>query len=137
MTSLAYDTALSYLRNSVKNGTAKTLTLAEAKTLIGRRIRIIYFGYAGQDGIDEFIIGGISNQLAYADKCPMNNWSSMGAYWRSYMNATQLASYENTLILLDNCGNDTCIYCHDEGFFNELTFTCSDSDRQVYYISYK
>lgn len=50
---------LQLLREAVANKTAKVLTVDLAKELKGRKIKTIYFGYRGQDGTDEFIIGDI------------------------------------------------------------------------------
>lgn len=47
------------MKKAVQDGTAKILTTSIAESLKGKRIQTIYFGYRGQDGVDDFIVGDI------------------------------------------------------------------------------
>lgn len=73
----------------------------------GKRIRTKYYGYRGQDGEDEFIVGEIRK----------TKW------------IPGFEPYINELFTKE--GRNTCIrqhYCLGNDFFS-----CSDSDRVVYY----
>ena len=41
----------------MQSKTAKVLTTDIAESLKGKKIRTIYFGHKGQDGVDEFVVG--------------------------------------------------------------------------------
>jgi hypothetical protein len=97
---------LQEMREAVKSGNAKVLTVETAKELKGKKIATIYFGYEGQDGIDEFIVGDVMREI--------------------YPNGK-----EGQLCLFTSYGRCTYIRAH-EG--NEGAFTCTDSDRFVYFI---
>ena len=129
---------LSQMKEAVNNKTAKVLTLEAAKLLKGKKIRTIYFGYRGQDGVDEFIVGDIKSawDLAALEVDPKNfPQGNRQLYWASYMGESAINSNKNKLILLDSNGVDHFIYCHKEsGNFTEETFTCSDQDRAVFYV---
>lgn len=45
------------MRKLVKEGKTQLLTVEKAKELKGKRISTIYFGYSGQDGVDNFVVG--------------------------------------------------------------------------------
>jgi hypothetical protein len=47
------------IQSAINNGTAQILTVDLAKELKGKKIITKYFGYRGQYGVDEFIIGDI------------------------------------------------------------------------------
>lgn len=97
---------LQEMREAVKSGNAKVLTLETALDLKGKKIATIYFGYKGQDGIDEFIVGEVKREI--------------------YANGK-----EGQLCLYTSDGRNTYIRAHEE---NGGAFTCSDSDRFVYFI---
>jgi len=97
---------LEEMRQAVKTKEAKILTIDLANKLKGKKIRTIYFGYKGQDGIDEFIIGDIKREIYASGK-------------------------EGKLCLFTSDGRNTYIRAHKE---NNGDFTCSDSDRFVYFI---
>ena len=129
---------LQELRGSVANKSAKILTIDIATQLKGHRIATIYFGYSGQDGIDEFVIGDVVSELDYyrnlKEDCYTNHpkgFKNRAEYWESYMNESQLNRYKNTMIILTNDGRHTFIRAHEE---NHGAFTCSDVDRFVYFI---
>lgn len=96
---------------AVDNDTAQILTVEKARELKGKRIITLYFGYNSQDGTDDFIVGDIVT-------CA------------SLMNRPAKSDYENFEILKSD-GNPTCIRAHKE---NEGKFTCSDSDRFVFFL---
>ena len=51
------------------------------------------------------------------------------------MSEKQLETVDKTLMLLDSDGKDKFIKTHlNMNFFDEPTFTCSDADREVYYL---
>ena len=51
------------------------------------------------------------------------------------MTEEQLKEKENTLLLLDENGKNNFICAHvNSGLFDDPTFTCSDADREVYYV---
>lgn len=126
------------LPTAVENKTAQVLTIDIAKELKGRKIATIYFGYKGQDGIDEFVIGEVVSELEYyrtlAEPCYENHpkgFKNRAEYWESYMTPAQLDEHRNQMIILTSEGRNTHIRAHEE---NDGAFTCSDSDRFVYFI---
>lgn len=96
------------LREAIANKTAKVLTVDLATELKGRKIATLYFGYRGQDGFDEFVVGDIVKR----------NWIE------------NFDPFVNELFTAD--GRNTFIRAHS---INEGdVFTCSDTDRFVYFI---
>lgn len=88
----------------------KVLTLNAVKELKGKRIQILYFGYRGQDGVDDFVVGEVR-------EIPWNTHGETAI---------------RTLYTRD--GRDTYIHNHFMLSDNQHVFTCSDSDREVFYI---
>ena len=84
----------------------QVLTVDIAKSLFGKRIQTVYAGYRGQDGDDDFIVGEIKREV--------------------YANGK-----EGEICLFTADGRNTYIRAHE---FNNGAFTCSDSDRFVYYV---
>lgn len=97
---------LQEMRLAVETKEAKVLTTDLANELKGKKIATIYFGYKGQDGIDEFIVGEVKHEIYATGK-------------------------EGKLCLFTSDDRNTYIRAHEE---NEGAFTCSDSDRFVYFI---
>ena len=121
----------------INNGQANVLTLEAAKALKGDGIYWMYFGCNGNENtVSEMIVGDIVSAFDYAKKKYVEGYTSRAAYWESYMTEEQLDEVKTQLVLLDNEGKDRGIYCHAKsfGFFDEPTFTCSDEDREVYYV---
>lgn len=121
----------------IENKEAKVLTLESAKKLKGKRIAWMYFGYRLNSLIvNEMIVGDIVSSLDYYEGEACDGYKSRADYWRSYMSEDQLQKERETLFLLDASGKDSYIRCHSEWkrFYEEPTFTCSDADREVYYI---
>lgn len=120
----------------VDNGEAKVLTVEVAKTLKGKKIYWWYKGYSGNENhVDEIAIGDIVSELDYYSTQPCEGYSSRTEYWRSYMTKSQINEKKNTLLLLDTDGKNKFIRAHlNFDYFKEPTFTCSDADREVYYL---
>lgn len=101
-----YSEILNEMRELTKNEKLQALTINAAKDLKGKRIRTFYFGYWGQDGLDEFVVGEVKPEIYHGGK-------------------------EGPLCLFTEGGRNTYIRAHKE---NEGFMTCSDSDRFVVYM---
>lgn len=115
---------------------AKVLTVEKAKELKGKRIAYMYFGYHGNENtVEEMVVGNIISSLDYEEIQPLSGYKSRAAYWRSYMNEKQLREKMDTLLLLEENGNNPFIYAYtgEGNLFEVPTFTRSDADRKVYY----
>ena len=114
------------------------LTVDIAKSLIGQRIQTVYSGYRGQDGDDSFVIGQVVSELEYyrnlKEECYQNDpkFNNRAEYWESYMTEKQLSEHRNKMVIITADGRNTFIYAHHS---NNGAFTCSDSDRFVYYVA--
>lgn len=121
--------------SKIDNGEAKVLTVETAKGLKGKKIAWLYFGYEGNENIvREMIVGDVVSNMAYHEAQPMDGWKSRADYWRSYMKPEKLKKQEDTLLLLDANGKWPYISACPSKLYKELTFTCSDGDREVYYF---
>ena len=122
----------------IENREAKILTLEAARSLKGKHIFWMYLGYEGnENAVQEMTVGDIVTEYDYYKSQPLEGYSSRAAYWESYMNAEQLQDTKDKLILLDEEGNDSShiyAYTNRYNFYDVPTFTCSDADREVYYI---
>lgn len=121
----------------IETGEAKKLTLQAAKELKGKKIAWSYFCYEGNEPTVEYLcVGDIISQYDYNQTQPHPRFKSRSEYWESYMDWQKLQKVKETLVLLNSEGNDTFIYCHPQSLlrYKELMFTCSDVDREVYYI---
>lgn len=121
----------------IENGEAKVLTLDAAKRLKGKKIAWMYFGYEhNSNQVSTMVVGDIVSKMAYAETEPLKGYNSRAEYWRSYMSPEKLKEAEETLYLLDSKGVYSYIFLFSSfmDFFDEPTFTCSDADREVYYI---
>lgn len=131
------DELLPMMRKLSQNNQLRPLTVKAAKELKGKRIRTIYFGYRGQDGVDDFIVGDIVTNYDRASQRPDATYGTQAKYWDSYMTGEQIDNEKTTLAILDNTGNKSYFQAHTK-YYNfygdEHTFTCSDADRTVYYI---
>jgi len=100
-------TLLNTMKKLYGEGQLKALSFADAKNLKGKRIQTIYFGYKGQNGVDDFVVGDIKKESDYFE-------------------------------LLRADGTSTFIRSFKKIFSDEQDdFTCSDSDRYVYYREVK
>lgn len=128
---------LQEMRSAVETKTANVLTLENAKSLKGKKIRTIYFGYKGQDGVDEFVVGEVISALEYyrnlKENCFIDHpkgFKNRVEYWESYMTKSQLLEIKNSYKIITVDGRDTYISTEP----GEDVFTCSDADRYVYFI---
>lgn len=122
------------IQEAINNGTAQILTVNLAKKLKGKKIITKYFGDKGQNGVDEFVIGDILSEYDSATKNIDDKiWKqgSQAKYWESYMSKEKIQEKKETLELFTEDGRNTYIRAHS---FNDGAFTCSDSDRFVYFI---
>lgn len=112
------ETLMIKMKTLVREGKTKTLTIELAKELKGKRIQTIYFGYRGQDGVDDFIVGDIVLQhTLFGNQDP--EFQKKAAI-----------EYANQFELLTSDGKSTHI--RTTPWSNE--FHCCDSDRLVQFI---
>lgn len=124
--------------DKIESGEAKVLTLDNAKKLKGKEIEWMYFGYErNENKVRKMVVGDIVSEFDHYKKEPIPGFASRSDYWLSFMSDKRIFEVKNTFILLDEKGNDNShIYCnaYDKNYFDVPTFTCSDADREVYYI---
>lgn len=113
----------------------EVLTVAKARTLIGKTIEWTYIGYRyNPQQYYRSTVGSIVTGEELARKEPMDGYESRWDYW---VKKVPRALYEerNTLYLLDERGKKTYMvaHCNKYNFYPEPTFTCSDADREVYF----
>lgn len=111
------------------------LTIAVARTLIGKRIATTNEEYSGN--VVDVRVGAILDIKSEWDLASMQNhshldggkWATRQDYWKSYMSEKQIKDKQNRLKLLS--GGSSTIYgtCEDG-----KVFFGSDSDRLIYYI---
>lgn len=120
----------------IESNKANVLTVERAKRMKGKTIYWSYQGYAGnQSKVSKITIGDIVSELEYYSTQPCEGYASRAEYWKSYMTEEQLKEKENTLLLLDEEGRNQFIRAHKEyELFDEPTFTCSDADREIYFL---
>ena len=121
----------------IESGEAKVLTVEVAKLLRGKHIAWMYLGYKdNQNTVQEMTVGDIIPELDYNETQPCDGFKSRAEYWRSYMNEKQLDEKRTNLLLLDTNGKWPYIYAFTKycNFYDKPTFTCSDADREVFYI---
>lgn len=108
------------------------LTMDAVKNLIGKKIKTIYFGYEGQDGVDEFTVGSIVSEYDFARTQPCKGYNNRAEYWDSFMTKEQLKYFHEKLQIITADGRNTYIF-FDPNFADDedKTFYCSDSDRFV------
>lgn len=127
------DNLLKELREEARKGHLSTLTIADIPNLIGKRIQTIYFGYRGQDGVKDFVVGEIISEWVLAEKEDYShineNFATRQDYWNSYMTEEQKRRMQRKLKIMTKEGENTGIttdIMYDGGLF-----WCSDSDRYV------
>lgn len=119
----------------LKDGKLSLLTVEAAKELKSKRISTIYFGYNGQDGVDEFIVGDIVSDYDLAEVNDCEGYNNRAEYWESFMSQQQLEYYKSCLSLLRADGTNTHFgYSPDDDWEKNRAFHCSDVDRYVFYI---
>ncbi|WP_315084968.1 hypothetical protein [Bacteroides heparinolyticus] len=122
---------LNEMRAAARNGELRELSISDFPDIIGKRIQTIYFGYAGQDGVDDFTVGELVSLWDLAGRTGFDGFKTQQEYWESYMSDKQISDKQNCLTLLTNEGRDTYINLHQE--LGNKMFTCSDVDRVVLY----
>ena len=61
----------------IEVGEAKVLTVEAARSLKGKRILWMYFGYEGNENVvEEMNVGGITTKYDYAKKQPMKGYDT-------------------------------------------------------------
>lgn len=122
---------LNDMRLAARNGELRELSISDFPDIIGKRIQTIYFGYAGQDGVDDFTVGELVSLWDLAGRTGFDGFKTQQEYWESYMSDKQISDKENCLTILANEGRCTNINLHQE--LGNKMFTCSDVDRVVLY----
>lgn len=126
---------LEEMRELHKQEKLKLLTLDQIPSLIGKKICTIYFGYAGQDHVDEFVVKGVESKWDFASKEIMKDGRTRSEYWDSYMTKRQKEDAQNTMCIIrdvkEHERQNTFIHCDKR--MNEF-FWCSDEDRAVFYM---
>lgn len=120
----------------IESGAAKVLTLEAARELKGKHILYMYFGFSPSK-VAEMTIGDIVSEYELASRKPMEGYDSRADYWEKKCPKYANESKEK-LVLLNADGEDRDhIYCHGDStkWFDVPTFTCSDADREVYYMA--
>ncbi|MEG1899865.1 MAG: hypothetical protein RR183_09375 [Bacteroidales bacterium] len=120
----------------IKNDEAQVLTLKRAKQLIGVKISWMYLGYKSNDmTVQESVISEVITEFDFYKKEAMSGYTSRADYWQHSMSTRSLTKVKSNYIIVDDGGNNTYMKCHVvDSFFTEPTFTCSDADREVYFI---
>ena len=127
----------SEFNKAIESGKAQVLTLERAKALKGKKILWSYFGYeSNAQVVFEMTVGDIISSWDYNKTQPLKGYASRTAYWETYMDAYQKSREKGKLILLDEGKDNSYVYCYTgpDNCFDELTFTCSDADRAVFFI---
>lgn len=116
------------------------LTLAVAKTLIGKRIICTSPEYRhNTPHVLEFTIGSLMSEWdAYGPNgiekdYNYGQFSNRQEYWESYMTKEQKDARKNTIVLIGTDG-EWKYKCSPDGYFPEPTFTGSDADRPVSFM---
>lgn len=99
---------LQELREAADTKKLDFLTVDKAKALKGKRIQTIYFGYSGQDGVNDFIVGDVVSQFDLAKKdTSMKGYANRAEYWESYMSKEMLDEMKTNLGLMTEKGEHT------------------------------
>lgn len=119
----------------------EVLTVNSAKALKGKKIQILNFGYAHQDTTDEFVIGDVMSELEYyrqlKEDCYPDKHGHMNRaeYWESYMTPEQLKEHRETLVVVNDNGENTYIFYNPKyDYDNSGTFYMGDVDRLVFFM---
>lgn len=117
-------TAAEQIQTAIENKKAQILTIEKAKELKGKRIITMYFGYNGQDGTDDFIVGDLvlSHTL----------WGNQDPHFHN--EKSQNPEYHTKVNLLTQEGKNTHIFGALNNYFGYSSMFCSDLDREVYFI---
>lgn len=123
-----------------KEGMLKLLTVDVAKSLKGKKIQILNFGYKKQDHTEEIVVGEILSELEYyrqlKEECypDKNGFKNRAEEWESRMSAEQLKACKEKLVLVKPDGKSSCIfYDPREDYLGNNAFYMGDTDRPVWY----
>ncbi len=126
---------------AVREEKAQVLTLERARQLIGKKIATIYYGYAGQDGVEEFTVGSIQSEWDfYSGKTFPDSEETYHGRWmkldKERPSRKIVERAKNRFFIITADGAKTFIYLGENWkcYFDEPTFTSSDADREVYFI---
>ena len=122
----------------IDNNEAAVLTVEKAKSLKGKKIAWTYFGYSSNEQVVyEMTVGEIVSSWDFHKNEKVDGFESRTAEWQTWMRPDQIQDEKDKLILLDEKGennNHIFAFTGRENCFDEPTFTCSDSDRSVFFI---
>ena len=124
----------------IKNGIAKVLTVSAAKELKGKRIAWTYHGYElNEQQVYVSSVGDILDAVELAERdTSIKSFPNRAEEWKSWMSEKKFNEMKGELHLLDTDGDSTYMVAYTAndwaGIYNEPTFTCSDADREVYFI---
>jgi len=130
------------MRDIVARKEANLLTIDAAHELKGKKIQTFYFGYAGQDGTDEFVVGDLISQWEYYRHLKEDCYPDEKGHqnrtedWESWMSPQQIKCRKEQLELLNGeTGDQTYIrYTPGDDYDNNHIMWCSDVERYVFYI---
>ena len=114
---------------AIENGKAQVLTVAKAQELKGKSIHWMYIGdSANYNEVNNMVVGDITTEYDY--------YAKNDAERLNRMSEERITEAKGIKILLDSEGkwNYLRAYTGASSCFKEDTFTCSDADRQVYFI---
>lgn len=111
----------------------QVLTLAIAKTLIGKRLAITNAEYKyNTPSVRTFTLDSIQSEWDLAAKEPLEGYASRQDYWEQKL-SYRIDRFKNRLKLV--AADEPYATCElESGFFNEPTFFGSDADREIYYV---
>lgn len=123
---------LNEMRQAASKGELETLTVDIARSLQGKKIQTIYFGYKGQDGVDEFIVGELKTKYEIAQEQQVEGFESRADGWDKRMRPAQLEAVKSQIQLITEDGRNTYISSTPwESKFADGAMWCSDADRFV------
>lgn len=61
------------------------LNINNVQSLIGKHIQTLYYGYDGQDGVDDFVVGEVVSEYEIASREIMDDGRTRAQYWDSFM----------------------------------------------------
>lgn len=113
----------------------QVLTLAKAKTLVGQKVVTTSPVYElNVPHVDEFRIAGIESTWDFAAKIEKDGYVNLQEYWKTFMSPSRIEDEKRRLALVSEEGEDMFSCDPHNTYFEEPTFSGSDSDRPVYYV---
>lgn len=118
----------------------QVLTLAIAKTLIGKKIAVTNSEYKyNTPDVRIGTVMGIESKWDWAGKEDHSHldggrWATRQDYWASYMGEMQIEEMKNTLHIVADGEELYCTCIPASRWYSEPTFFGSDADREIYYI---